>query len=97
MAGALARTRGLLLDLLLLPVLLLVLPWILFLVVVRRRGVGTFTERLGSWRLHRTDRERIWVHCVSVGELNAVAPLLAEAIKRIHGYESVTSLFDITG
>ena len=27
----------------------------------------------------------------------SVAPLLAEAIKRIHGYESVTSLFDISG
>ena len=96
MAGALARTRGLLLDLLLLPVLLLVLPWILFLVVVRRRGVGTFTERLGSWRLHRTDRERIWVHCVSVGELNAVAPLLAELRAARPGSEFILSVTTTT-
>ena len=74
-----AFLRGLCLDLFLLPVIVLALPWILFLIVVRRRGVGAFFERLGGWRVPPADgRPRLWIHCVSVGELQAVGPLLEE-------------------
>jgi len=76
-----SRLRGLGLDLLLLPLLLLASPWLLSLILVRGRGVGSLVERLGFWNLYRTDRERIWIHCVSVGELNAASPLI-DALRR---------------
>ncbi len=77
--GAGARAASLLLDLgylLLLPILL---PWILYLVAVRRRGLGSLRERLGYHALSPLPSgPRIWIHCVSVGELEAALPLIRE-------------------
>ena len=88
--------RGLLFDLLLLPVLLLVLPWLLFLIIGRRRGVGAFLERLGRWRIAPKTRERIWIHCVSVGELNLVGPLIDELRATRPGSEILLSVTTTT-
>ena len=88
--------RGLVFDLLLLPVLVLVLPWLLFLIIGRRRGVGAFLERLGGWRIAPKTRERIWLHCVSVGELNLVGPLIDELRAARPGSEVVLSVTTTT-
>lgn len=51
-------------------------PWLLYLVLVRKRGVGSLSERFGSVPLTRTGRTRVWFHAVSVGELEAALPLI---------------------
>lgn len=91
-----ALLRGLVLDLLFLPLLVLLTPAILFLIVVRRRGFGSLGERLGGWRLSSPQRERIWVHCVSVGELQAVGPLLDALLGKRPGAEFVLSVTTTT-
>ncbi len=95
--SATAFLRGFLLDLLLIPVLLLALPWLGFLVIARGRGVGALGERFGGWRISRPERERIWVHCVSVGELAAAGPLLEQIARVRPGAELVLSVTTTTG
>ena len=54
-------------------------PYLFVLLVVRRRGLGPLGQRLGGVRVReRADdsSERVWVHAVSVGELQAAAPLV---------------------
>jgi len=88
----------LLVDLLWIPAAILLLPFIAVLVLVRRRGVGSLGERLGGWRLAPPEpgRERIWVHCVSVGELQAAGPLLAELARVRPAAELVLSVTTTT-
>ncbi|MEM7163973.1 MAG: 3-deoxy-D-manno-octulosonic acid transferase [Planctomycetota bacterium] len=67
---------SLLLDLVYLLVFLLLVPWLLFLIVVRGRGVGSLAERLGSVPIAPPTRPRVWFHAVSVGEVEAALPLI---------------------
>jgi 3-deoxy-D-manno-octulosonic-acid transferase len=66
-----------------LPLLLLVSPWLLYKVMAEGRGVGDFRERVGLWQISLPVRPRIWVHAASVGEVHAARPLLAE-LQRSH-------------
>ena len=91
-----AFLRGLLLDLLYLPAIFLCLPWLAYLVVVKRRGVGALKERLGGWSLPPPRGRRIWIHCVSVGELQAVGPLLEELARAEDETEFVLSVTTTT-
>jgi 3-deoxy-D-manno-octulosonic-acid transferase len=96
--GAGPLLRGFLIDLLWLPAGLLLLPFIAILVLVRRRGVGSLGERLGGWRIAPpgAGAKRIWVHCVSVGELQAAGPLLEELARARPRAERVLSVTTTT-
>ena len=68
---------------LILPLLILALPWLAFKVFAEGRGVGDLRQRFGMWQISLPVGPRIWVHAASVGEVQAAKPLLAE-LKRVH-------------
>lgn len=80
-----------LLDLLYLVVFLLLIPWLLFLILVKGRGVGSLAERLGSVPMAPPTRPRIWFHAVSVGEFEAALPLIEALEARRPDLEVVIS------
>jgi len=90
------RLLGLLLDLAVLLLLVLMSPWILWLVVGKRRSPGSLRERLGGWSIALPVRERIWVHAVSVGELRAVLGVLDQLRELRPGSEIVISTTTVT-
>ncbi len=78
-------------DLLYLLLLIPVSPWLLYIVLVRRRGVGSIKERLGGVSLSPSSGPRVWLHAVSVGELEAALPLIKEIEQQAPGIEVVIS------
>ncbi len=66
-----------------LPLFVLVSPWILYKVLVEGRGIGDFRDRIGLWQISLPVRPRIWIHAASVGEVRAAKPLIAE-LRRVH-------------
>ncbi len=55
-------------------------PWLLFQVVRRGKYRAGLAEKfLGRVPVRRGNRPCLWLHAVSVGEVNLLAPLLAEA------------------
>lgn len=55
-------------------------------------------ERFGFLTLTpRSDRKRIWIHAVSVGEVMVIAPILNALKKRLPDYEFVVSTTTTTG
>lgn len=54
------------------------LPFLFYLLVVRRRRLGGLRDRFGGVRVPAlpSDRTRVWFHTVSVGEFEAAWPLL---------------------
>ena len=71
-------------SLLTLAVFLVVSPYFLYQAIRHNKYVGSFRQRLGylpvSFNLDGEDS--IWVHAVSVGEVLAARPVLAELRKR---------------
>lgn len=90
------RLLGLLLDLAVLLLLVVMSPWILWLVVGKKRSPGSIRERLGGWSISLPVRERIWVHAVSVGELRAVLGVLDQLRELRPGSEIVISTTTVT-
>ncbi|MEE8141479.1 MAG: 3-deoxy-D-manno-octulosonic acid transferase [Planctomycetota bacterium] len=78
-------------DLVYLLLLVGLVPWLLYLVLVRRRGIGKLSERLGFPDLEIPQQPRIWIHAVSVGELEAAQPLLTALRERRPDVELVIS------
>lgn len=87
----------LLLDLLYGPLALLYLPVLLYQMIAlgkNRRGWG---QRLG-FIPHRADRRPcVWIHAVSLGEVNATRRLVAEIEQRLPNHEVVLSATTDTG
>lgn len=85
--------------LLFLPGLLIALPYYL-LRMWRRGGYGKdFQHRLGRFRRlapPATDRKRVWLQAVSVGEVLAIGPLI-EALQRTNQFEIVLTTTTSTG
>lgn len=63
-------------DLVYLVLLLLVSPWLLYLILWKKRGVGSLAERLGAAPRRPGGPSRFWFHAVSVGEFEAALPLI---------------------
>ncbi len=83
---AMATVSLVLYNLLLFMGLLLLWPvWVGYLVLVPKTRAG-FWEKLGIYpktlithlQAEATDKKRLWFHAVSVGEFNAIRPLVAE-------------------
>jgi len=64
-----------------------------------RRGkyAAGFRQRLGDYPESRDLRPAIWLHCVSVGEVNAARPLIEEILKNLTGHRFVISTTTKTG
>ena len=59
--------------------LLALSPWVVWRVVVQKKNRRGWRQKLfGSIPRRESDRPCIWVHAVSVGEVNLLGPLLAE-------------------
>ncbi len=69
------------------PLLVLISPWLLYKIFAEGRGVGDFRERIGLWQISLPVRPRIWIHAASVGEVHAARPLVAELMAQHPGKE----------
>ena len=87
----------LLLDLLYIPAALLYLPVLLYQMIVLKKNRRGWRERLGGVPRRKTDKPCIWIHAVSLGEVNATQSLVAEIERRLPDYEIVISTTTDTG
>ncbi|MBN1508501.1 MAG: 3-deoxy-D-manno-octulosonic acid transferase [Sedimentisphaerales bacterium] len=87
----------LLLDLLYLLAGLAFSPVVLYRMARHNRYRGGWGERFGKVRRKNPDRKCIWLHAVSVGEVNAAQTLVAEIEKRFGDFEIAISTTTDTG
>src|SRR5688572_29234080 len=72
-------------------------PWMLWR-ASKRAEKPNWQERTGNYKIdRRTDRKRIWIHAVSVGETMAARPILVELRKQLPEYEIVLTTTTSTG
>lgn len=72
-------------------------PWMLWR-ASRRSEKPNWRERTGEYEIaKRSDRKRIWVHAVSVGETIAARPILQELRAELSDYEIVLTTTTSTG
>lgn len=89
---------GLLLDLVYLAALVLCSPWLLWRAATTGRYREGYAEKLlGRVPMRRGDRPCVWFHAVSVGEVNLLAPLLADIAERFSNWQCVVSTTTHTG
>jgi 3-deoxy-D-manno-octulosonic-acid transferase len=72
-------------------------PMVLYRRVRHNRYRAGWGERFGSLRRRHPGRKCIWLHAVSVGEVNAAQTLLAEMDKQFGDFEIVISTTTDTG
>jgi 3-deoxy-D-manno-octulosonic-acid transferase len=87
----------LLMDFLYIPALVAFLPILLYQRVVQKKRRGGWRERFGFVAAREADRPAIWVHAVSLGEVNATRALVDEIQRRMPDYEVVVSTTTDTG
>jgi 3-deoxy-D-manno-octulosonic-acid transferase len=79
-------------------VILLASPWILFSALRHGKYREGFAEKLlGLTPKRMGDRPCVWLHAVSVGEVNLLATTIAEIVKREPNWEIVVSTTTKTG
>lgn len=86
------------LDLFYLLLLLVCSPWLLWQAIRKgkyREGYGA--KLLGAAPVRQGDRVCVWIHAVSVGEVNLVRPLIAAIRQRRPDWECVLSTTTMTG
>jgi len=72
-------------------------PKILFRVLTQNRYKQGWPQRLGKINRKYPDKKCIWIHAVSVGEVNATKTIIAELKKRLPDYEIILSATTDTG
>lgn len=77
-------------------VLLLTLPYFLLTGVLRGKYLVNFPERMGKYGT-RPDTHDLWVHAVSVGEVLASQPIVAEIVRQRPGTSIVFTTTTLTG
>jgi 3-deoxy-D-manno-octulosonic-acid transferase len=78
--------------------LLLLLPYFVYMSIRKgkyREGLGA--KFFGLVPVREGDRPCIWLHAVSVGEVNLLAPLMAEIEGRLPGWQCAISTTTMTG
>ena len=73
------------------------LPIMLYQHLLRKKRRGGWKERFGHIPARQGRRPCIWVHGVSVGEVNAVSPLVEQLERQLRDYEVVVSSTTDTG
>jgi 3-deoxy-D-manno-octulosonic-acid transferase len=72
-------------------------PWMLWR-TLRRKEKPAWRERFGDYSIRPgKDRNRIWIHAVSVGEVMAAIPILREIRRRMKGWEIVLTVTTTSG
>lgn len=87
----------LLLDLLYIPIALLYLPVLLYQMAVLKKNRRGWGERLGGVPRRAGHRPCIWIHAVSLGEVNATRRLAEEIESRLPGCAIALSTTTDTG
>ena len=73
-------------------------PWLVWLAIVKGKYREGFAAKLlGLVPQRQNERPCFWLHAVSVGEVNLLAPLLAEIQRRLPDWECVISTTTMTG
>lgn len=86
-----------LLDLLYIPAAILYLPILLYQMIALGKNRRGWAERFGAIRHRSGTRPRIWIHAVSLGEVNATHTLVSEIRRRLPDYEIAVSATTDTG
>lgn len=76
---------------------LLYAPFLVYQMLARGKNRHGWAERFGRVRPRVGTRPAIWVHGVSLGEINATRTLVAEAERRLPAYDVVISATTQTG
>ena len=87
----------LLMDVLYVPLALAYLPVLLYQMLVLKKNRRGWGERLGFVPRRQDRRPCIWIHAVSLGEINATPSLVSEIEKRLPGHDIVISTTTDTG
>ncbi len=72
-------------------------PVLCYQMVVQGKNRRGWRQRFGHWPIRPGDRPRIWLHAVSLGEINATPLLVAELQQRLPDHEIVISTTTDTG
>ncbi len=72
-------------------------PKILYRVLTQNRYKQGWDERLGKITRNAPEKKCVWIHAVSVGEVNATKTLIAELKNRLPQYEIILSATTDTG
>ena len=72
-------------------------PMVLYRVIRRKRYRSGWHQRFGKLARRFPDKKCIWIHAVSVGEINATKTIIAELKKRFEDFEIVISTTTDTG
>lgn len=88
---------ALLLDLLYVPLAVLYLPFLLYQIIVLKKNRRGWGQRFGFVRGRVGNRPCVWIHAVSLGEVNATKSLVAQIEQRLPEYDIVISTTTDTG
>ena len=84
-------------DLIYLLALIAISPKILYRVIMQNRYRQGWSERLGKIHRNFPDKKCIWIHAVSLGEVNATKTIITELKKHLPEFEIVLSATTDTG
>jgi 3-deoxy-D-manno-octulosonic-acid transferase len=87
----------LVLDLAYVPLAILYLPFLLYQMAALKKNRRGWGQRLGFVRRRVSNRPCIWIHAVSLGEVNATRRLVAEIERRLPHYDVAISTTTDTG
>jgi 3-deoxy-D-manno-octulosonic-acid transferase len=87
-----------LLNLLYLSAIIVAMPWLLYAAIRKKKYREGYAAKFLGWVPRRTSAKTcIWLHAVSVGEVNLLAPLIREIACRQPEWECVISTTTMTG
>ncbi|MGE0609426.1 MAG: 3-deoxy-D-manno-octulosonic acid transferase [Pirellulales bacterium] len=85
-------------DLAYLALLILVSPWLVYQAITTGKYREGYGEKLwGRVPIRRGERQCVWLHAVSVGEVNVLVPLVDEIRRRYPDWQVVISSTSQTG
>ncbi len=84
-------------DFIYLLALIAISPKILYRVISQNRYRQGWSQRLGKITRNFPDKKCIWIHAVSVGEVNATKTIITELKKNLPEYEIIISATTDTG
>ena len=73
------------------------LPVLVYQMLFQTKNRRGWRQRLGHWPIAPSDRPQIWVHAVSLGEMNAAAGLIQQLERELPGFDVVISTTTDTG
>ena len=85
------------LDFVYLIAALLLSPKVIYRAIKQDRYRSGWSQRFGKVTKRKTDTPAIWIHAVSVGEVNAAKTLIADLAAKLPDYEIVISTTTDTG